>query len=98
MVGVSMREAGESFRQARPCLGLRVLTFGRPSRRSGLQKLEHKRCSQRRKGVVQSSQRISGSLRGTDGGQVLGFPTMIGATGTHCSGIPRTDFPLGVLR
>src|SRR5271166_1239992 len=61
VVGVSMREAGESFRQARPCLGLRVLTFGRPSRRSGLQKLEHKRCSQRRKGVVQSSPRISGS-------------------------------------
>ena|SRR5271166_3723351 len=49
-------------------------------------------------GVDQPSQRISGSLRGTDGGQILGFPTMIGATGTHCPGIPRTDFPLGVLR
>jgi hypothetical protein len=46
----------------------------------------------------QPTQRISGSFRATGAGMVVGYPTMIGATGTHVAGRPSTAFPSGVFR
>jgi len=51
-----------------------------------------------RRGWDQPTQRISCSLRATGGGTAVGWPTMIGATGTHSDGRPSASFPSGMSR
>lgn len=46
----------------------------------------------------QPTQRTSGSFRATTPGMLVGWPTMIGATGTHSPGRPSSFFPSGVFR
>ena len=46
----------------------------------------------------QPTQRISGSFRGVGAVSAFGWPTMIGATGTHATERPSAFFPSGVFR